>query len=70
MIKRILKYLLLICIFFNLNGVIAVQEENIENNVQDVTQNIAQSLNMDNFLDIFEEYVSENNIEGIDINSL
>ena len=70
MIKRILKYLLLICIFFNLNSVIAVQEENIENNVQDVTQNIAQSLNMDNFLDIFEEYVSENNIEGIDINSL
>ena len=70
MIKRILKYLLLICIFFNLNSVIEVQEENIENNVKDVIQNIAQSLNMDNFLDIFEEYVSENNIEGIDINSL
>ena len=70
MIKRTIKYLLLICIFFSLNSVVAVQEENIENNVQDVTQNIAQSLNMDNFLNIFEDYILENNIEGIDVNSL
>lgn len=70
MIKRTIKYLLLICILFSLNSVVAVQEENIENNVQDVTQNIAQSLNMDNFLNIFEDYILENNIEGIDVNSL
>lgn len=70
MIKRTIKYLLLICIFFSLNSVVAVQEENIENNVQDVTQNIAQSLNMDNFLNIFEDYASENNIEGFDVSSL
>ena len=53
MIKRILKYLLLICIFFYLNNVLAIQEENVEENVQDVTKDIADSLNMDNFLSIF-----------------
>lgn len=70
MIKRILKYLLLICIFFYLNNVLAIQEENVEENVQDVTKDIADSLNMDNFLSIFEDYVSENNIEGFDVSSL
>ena len=68
--KRILKYLLLICIFFYLNNVLAIQEENVEENVQDVTKDIADSLNMDNFLNIFEDYILENNIEGIDVNSL
>ena len=70
MIKRILKYLLLICIFFYLNNVLAIQEENVEENVQDVTKDIADSLNMDNFLSIFEDYASENNIEGFDVSSL
>lgn len=70
MIKRILKYLLLICIFFYLNNVLAIQEENVEENVQDVTKDIADSLNMDNFLSIFEDYASENNIEGFDLSSL
>lgn len=68
--KRILKYLLLICIFFYLNNVLAIQEENVEENVQDVTKDIADSLNMDNFLSIFEDYASENNIEGFDVSSL
>ena len=66
MIKRILKYLLLICIFFYLNNVLAIQEENVEENVQDVTKDIADSLSMDNFLSIFEDYASENNIEEFD----
>ena len=70
MIKRILKYLLLICIFFYLNNVLAIQEENVEENVQDVTKDIADSLSMDNFLSIFEDYASENNIEGFDVSSL
>ena len=70
MIKRILKYLLLICIFFYLNNLLAIQEENVEENVQDVTKDIADSLNMDNFLSIFEDYASENNIEGFDVSSL
>lgn len=68
--KRILKYLLLICIFFYLNNVLAIQEENVEENVQDVTKDIADSLNMDNFLSIFEDYALENNIEGFDVSSL
>ena len=68
--KRILKYLLLICIFFYLNNVLAIQEENVEENVQDVTKDIADSLSMDNFLSIFEDYASENNIEGFDVSSL
>ena len=68
--KRILKYLLLICIFFYLNNVLAIQEENVEENVQDVTKDIADSLNMDNFLSIFEDYASENNIEEFDVSSL
>ena len=70
MIKRTIKYLLLICIFFYLNNVLAIQEENVEENVQDVTKDIADSLNMDNFLSIFEDYASENNIEGFDVSSL
>lgn len=68
--KRILKYLLLICIFFYLNNVLAIQEENVEENVQDVTKDIADSLNMENFLSIFEDYASENNIKGFDVSSL
>lgn len=70
MVKRSIKLIFLVCLLFNFSNLLAVQEENLEENAQDITQDVADSLEMDNFLAIFEEYATENDIEEFNVNTL
>ena len=66
MIKNSIKFIIFVCLLFSFNNVFAQQDEV----TQDVTQNIAESLEMDNFISIFEDYTTENNIEDFNVNTL
>ncbi len=70
MIKKSIRLIAFVCLLFSFSNVLAAQEEIIVEDSQDVTQDVADSLEMDSFLSIFEEYAAENDIEDFNVNTL